>query len=510
MHKLTPKSLSELCEQYGFETADTDLEDLSARVSDILVGVDNVLDVSANIESFSKTKLDRKWEIGSDKYNSIITTCDIKTGKEKSKLKGMSIGIKDNIPVAGVPLTCGSKILKDFIPDFDATVVVRLLKSGANITAKTNLDEFASGGPWGLSSAYRGTILNPIDIRHAAGGSSGGSAAAVAAGLVDGALGTDTGGSIRIPSAFCGVVGLKPTNGLVPLSGIVETSRTLDTVGPIANNVYDVARILDVIAGPDQGDLTSIHNRSNYGSNYSGYAENLSQAINISKVKFGIIEQSINQNTEKNVKLAFNTTINNLRDLGATIERINLKYFDLARDVKNVIRYFEGLDYFVEKGLLVRSNEAREGSLQSVISERFSRQNQKLSKTYKSKMLAGAYLLNNEYGVHYRHAKLARNIIRKEFDNILNSFDCLITPTIPGTAPLIDSLDESYGKSMMESSSLGYDFARNLRCANVTGLPSITVPVYADSKLPAGIQIIGSRYGESDLLNIAYQIESFS
>ncbi|MDY6764644.1 MAG: amidase family protein, partial [Halobacteria archaeon] len=254
-----------------------------------------------------------------DDYNAFISECEI--GGGEGKLAGMKVGVKDNISTKGVETTCGSRVLEGYVPPYDATAVERLKEEGAEIVGKTNMDEFGMGTTT-ETSAY-GPTKNPADPDYVPGGSSGGSAAAVAAGLVDVALGTDTGGSIRCPASFCGIVGIKPTYGLVSRYGLIAYANSLETIGPMGRTVEDVARLLEVIAGKDPNDSTSRGEPENY-------VEHLEEGGGIDGLEVGIPEQLISEGVDEDVLEEFWDAIGRLEDEGASYHKVPMDSLEYA------------------------------------------------------------------------------------------------------------------------------------------------------------------------------------
>lgn len=411
---------------------------------------------------------------------------DIAAGKPLLPLSGVPIILKDNISVKDVRMTCASKFLANYVPPFDATVTKRLKDAGAIIIAKSNMDEFAMGAK-NTNSAF-GVVKNPLDKTRVPGGSSGGSAACVAAGLCAAALGTDTGGSIRQPSAFCGVVGIKPTYGAVSRFGVTAFASSLDQVGPITKTAKDNAVMLGVIAGRDERDCTSLDSKSDY----------LSEKPRINGRKICVIKQIFSSPLlSEEVKFAFENQIKNLCSLGAEIEYADMPSFNAgiatyfaistAEAASNLSR-FDGIRYGV------RANGKDVGE---VIGNSRGRG---FGPEVKKRIITGNMVLCGEnYQKYYLKAMKMRARIRAELESVLSGCDFVITPTAPVTALPFDykseNLYEEYYGDMFTV------------IANISGNPALSIPMKTGGILPAGLQLIGSRLDEKTLYSAAIAIE---
>ncbi len=411
---------------------------------------------------------------------------DIAAGKPLLPLSGVPIILKDNISVKDVRMTCASKFLANYVPPFDATVTKRLKDAGAIIIAKSNMDEFAMGAK-NTNSAF-GAVKNPLDKTRVPGGSSGGSAACVAAGLCAAALGTDTGGSIRQPSAFCGVVGIKPTYGAVSRFGVTAFASSLDQVGPITKTAKDNAVMLGVIAGRDERDCTSLDSKSDY----------LSEKPRINGRKICVIKQIFSSPLlSEEVKFAFENQIKNLCSLGVEIEYADMPSFNAgiatyfaistAEAASNLSR-FDGIRYGV------RANGKDVGE---VIGNSRGRG---FGPEVKKRIITGNMVLCGEnYQKYYLKAMKMRARIRAELESVLSGCDFAITPTAPVTALPFDykaeNLYEEYYGDMFTV------------IANISGNPALSIPMKTGGILPAGLQLIGSRLDEKTLYSAAIAIE---
>ena len=413
------------------------------------------------------------------------------SGEDLPPLAGIPLAIKDNLCTKGIKTTCASKILENFVPPYESTVTGRLLTSGAIMIGKTNMDEFAMGSST-ETSAF-GPTLNPWNITKVPGGSSGGSAASVAAGLCFGALGSDTGGSIRQPASFCGVVGLKPTYGRVSRWGLIAFASSLDQVGPLTNNVSDAAEILQVISGKDDLDSTTVD------IPVPNYLENLSRSIK--GFKIGLIDNCFqHEGLAADVKKSVLSAASLLENLGAeivslTCPRFNdgiATYYVIAPSEAsaNLARY-DGVKYGFrsddEKTLIEMTSRSRAVGFGSEV---------------KRRILIGTYALSAGYvDAYYKKAQQVRTLIRKDFDEAFKKVDILLAPTSPTTA---------FGSGENVENPMAMYLSDLLTIpANLAGLPAISLPCGFDkSGLPIGLQLIGNVFDEAKLLQVASQFEN--
>ena len=409
------------------------------------------------------------------------------------KLAGMVIAVKDVLSLKGYTLTCSSKILKNFEALYTATAVQRLLDEDAIIIGKTNCDEFAMGSS-NENSAY-GNVLNPLDNSRVPGGSSGGSAAAVAADMCMVSLGTDTGGSIRQPAAFCGVTGLKPTYGRISRYGLTAFASSFDSIGPFAKNIHSAALVLEVMAGKDKNDSTSTEHLVD---DYSSDLDN----VDVSKMRIGVISDLDESGLQTEIKDSMNKTIEMLRTNGAEIVPIelpNLKYsiqayyiLTTAEASSNLARY-DGARY----GVRAKDTAVLEDMYVNSRTEGFGVE-------VKRRIMLGTYVLSHGYyDAYYKKAQKVRRLIKEDFQRVFNDVDFILVPTTPTTAfklgektddPLAMYLNDIYTTS-----------------SNLSGNPALSVPAGKDeSGLPIGIQIIGKDFDEAGILRLGNYIMNHS
>tara|TARA_A100001388_G_scaffold86651_1_gene62740 strand:- start:115 stop:1563 length:1449 start_codon:yes stop_codon:yes gene_type:complete len=407
-------------------------------------------------------------------------------GEKLPALAGLPIAIKDNICTKGVLTTCASKMLKNFIAPYESTASGKLWSSGCICLGKTNLDEFAMGSS--TETSLFGVTSNPWDVNRVPGGSSGGSAASVAAGMCSAALGSDTGGSIRQPASFCGVVGLKPTYGRVSRWGLIAFASSLDQIGPITNTVSDAAEILYSISGKDPFDSTCLDKP------VPNYLSDLNKSVK--DLKIGIIKECFeHQGLNPEVKESVLSGVERFRTLGAEIIEIECPrfndgiatYYVIApcEASANLARY-DGVKYGY------RSNEA--SNLLDMTSKSRA---EGFGDEVQRRILIGTYALSAGYSdAYYKKAQRVRTLIRKDFDNAFKKVDILLTPTCPTTA-FIKGDFANDPLSMYLSDLLTVP-------ANLAGLPAISIPCGFDTKgLPIGLQLIGNVLEENKILNAA-------
>ncbi len=401
-------------------------------------------------------------------------------------LAGIPIAIKDNICTKGVTTTCASKMLKSFIAPYESTASSKLWSSGGVCIGKTNLDEFAMGSS--TETSVFGVTSNPWDIKRVPGGSSGGSAASVAAGFCAAAIGSDTGGSIRQPASFCGVVGLKPTYGRVSRWGLIAFASSLDQIGPITNTVSDAAEILYSISGKDHLDSTSLD------VNVPNYLSDLNKSIK--DLKIGIIKECFDHpGLNQEVKESVFSGVERFRNLGAEIFEVECPRFNDGIATYYVIAPSEASANLARYDGVKYGFRSEEGS--NLLDMTSKSRAEGFGDEVQRRILIGTYALSAGYSdAYYKKAQKVRTLIRNDFDNAFKKVDILLTPTCPTTAFLKgDFVNDPL--SMYLSDLLTVP-------ANLAGLPAISIPCGFDSKgLPIGLQLIGNVLEENRILNAA-------
>ena len=420
-------------------------------------------------------------------HNVFVTESTVE-GEAEGPLADRTIAIKDNMSTEGVRTTCGSAMLADYVPPYNATVVDRVLDAGATIVGKANMDEFAMGGTT-ETSAF-GPTENPAAPGHVPGGSSGGSAAAVAAGDADLALGSDTGGSVRNPAAFCGVVGIKPTYGLVSRYGIVAYANSLEQVGPLATTVEDAALLLDVIAGPDDHDATT-HDRA-ADSDYAAAADG-----DVDGLTVGVITDLI-EGADDAVVETFEESLDELEAQGAEITEVSLESLEHAVQAYYVIATSEASSNLARfDGVRYGPEGDREGNWNDAFA---AVREEGFGPEVKRRILLGTYALSAGYhDKYYKKAQDARAWVKQDFDEAFEEVDVLASPTMPVTPPALgESLDDPLQLYLMDANTVP---------VNLANLPAISVPAGNVEGLPVGLQLIGPKFGEETIIRAASAVE---
>ena len=417
-------------------------------------------------------------------YNGYITEERIE-GEDDGPLVGKTVAVKDNISTEGVRTTCGSAMLDSYVPPYDATVVERLKAAGATISGKTNMDEFGMGTTT-ETSAF-GPTENPAAEGHVPGGSSGGSAAVVAAGDADAALGTDTGGSVRCPAAFCGVVGIKPTYGLVSRYGLVAYANSLEQVGPIAPTVEEAAELLEVIAGPDERDATT-HDAREHGSDYD-YAS--AADGDVDGMNIGIPTELV-EGADEAVRERFWDAIAELESDGASYHEVSLPSVEHAVEAYYVIAMSEASSNLARyDGVRYGESGGYDGNWNETFAK--ARENG-FGPEVKRRILLGTYALSAGYhDKYYKKAQDARAWVKQDFDGALDDADVLASPTMPVPPfELGESLDDPLQMYLADA---------NTTPVNLANLPAISVPAgETEDGLPVGIQFVGPAFSEQAII----------
>ena len=416
----------------------------------------------------------------------------IAAGEDIGLLAGIPIAVKDNLCTQGIPTTCGSRILENFIPPYESTVTQKLAAAGAVILGKTNLDEFAMGSST-ENSGFQLTA-NPWDLTRVPGGSSGGSAAAVAGEECVAALGSDTGGSIRQPASFCGVVGMKPTYGLVSRYGLVAFASSLDQIGPFARCVEDSAILLNAIAGHDPKDATSLNVK--IPDYLAALRPNLKPRRGL---KIGVIQETFGEGLDPEVEQAVTQAVSVLQDLGAEIRIISCPRFRYGLPTYYIIAPSEA------SANLARYDGVKYGfrhpDTDNLIEMYGKTRAEGFGKEVKRRIMVGTYALSaGYYDAYYLKAQKVRTLIKQDFEKALSQVEVLVTPTTPTTA--FKAQEKTANPLTMYLSDL------MTIPVNLAGLPALNVPCGFDQNgLPIGMQLIGSVLGEARLFEVAYAYE---
>lgn len=459
-----------------------------------LTAVEAVEAVIANIEAKDKginayISLNKEQALA----RALEVQAKIDSGELTSALAGVPVAVKDNICTKDLKTCCASKILGDFAPVYNATAVEKLEAAGAIVLGKLNMDEFAMGST--SETSYYGSVKNPWDKTKVPGGSSGGSAAAVAAKEAIIALGTDTGGSIRQPASYCGVTGFKPTYGTVSRFGLIAYASSLDQIGPVAKDTADCAAIMDVIAGKDERDGTSLE------LGKIDYLNNLS--TDVKGMKIGLPKECFEtEGLDPEVAKSVKAVAEKLQEAGAVVEEISLPFLDYviptyyiiaSAEASSNLSRFDGIRY----GFRTENYDGLTDLYNATRSEGF-------GKEVKKRILLGTFVLSSGYyDAYYRKALKVKAIIKAKFDEIFEKYDLIICPTAPSTAPKLDS-------SLKDPISMYLSDIFTVS-ANIAGLPGLNVPCGFDaSGMPIGAQIMGQALSEQKVLNAGYAFQSMT
>ena len=413
----------------------------------------------------------------------------IEAGTLTGSLAGVPAAIKDNMCTKGMRTTCSSKILENFVPTYTAEAVLNLEKAGAVILGKTNMDEFAMGST--TETSYYGVTRNPWNTEHVPGGSSGGSCAAVAANECFYALGSDTGGSIRQPSSFCGVTGIKPTYGTVSRYGLIAYGSSLDQIGPVAKDVSDCAAILEAISSHDLKDSTSM---ARTDCDFTSALKD-----DVKGMKIGIPSSYFGEGLDEEVRAAILKAADILKEKGAIVETFDLGLVDYAipayyviasAEASSNLSRFDGVKY----GYRTKEYEGLHNMYKKTRSEGFGPE-------VKRRIMLGSFVLSSGYyDAYYLKALRTKALIKKEFDKAFAKYDLILAPASPDTAPKL-------GASLSDPLKMYLGDIYTIS-VNLAGLPGMTVPCGLDSKgLPIGMQLIGDCFKEKDIIRAGYAFE---
>ncbi len=424
-----------------------------------------------------------------DDYRAYLSVFRFQDNKNNGPLNGVPAAIKDNMLIDGAITTAASKILANYTASYDATVIKKLKSAGVEFLGKTNMDEFAMGTST-ENSAF-GPTKNPLDVSRVPGGSSGGSAAAVAADLCVFALGSDTGGSIRQPASFCGIVGLKPTYGRVSRHGLIAMASSFDQIGPLTKNVYDAALVLNSLIGKDVFDSTTVEKPA------EDFTANLNK--NIKGIRIGVPKEFFRPGLDQEVQEKIQESISTLEKLGCEIIEISLPNFEYAlacyyilvpSEVSANLARFDGIRY------------GHSAKADNLIDTYFKSRSEGFGPEPKRRIMIGAYALSaGYYDAYYLKAQKVRALIKKDFDDAFKKVDAIVGPTTPSSAFKI-------GEKANDPVALYLEDIYTVP-VNLAGIPAISIPcgIKKSTNMPIGFQIIAKQFDESRLLNVANILE---
>jgi amidase len=493
-----PHDIAGVAESYRLGFSEADAQSYQPFVAGLLASWDEIERLYADIAPVSPQRAWKRPAEQDNPYNAWYVTTEI-TNATDGPLAGKTVAIKDNTSVAGVPMMNGSKTVEGYIPAEDATVVRRVLEAGATIVGKSVCEDLCFSG--GSHTSRTGPVRNPWDESRTTSGSSSGNGALLAAGLVDLAIGGDQGGSIRMPAAFSGIVGHKPTHGLVPYTGAFPIEQTIDHLGPMARTVSDTATLLAVLAGADGHDPRQ-------PTNVPGYdVDHLLEQVQGSAagLRIGVVREGFGRdNSEPGVDETVRAAVARLREAGLVVEEVSIPWHLLGTHVWNVIGIEGTLAQMIE-GNGYGANW--QGRYDPDLIEHYGRQwraaPHEFSQTVQLVLLAGGYVRER---FHNKHYAMARNLVpaaRKGYDDALASYDVLVMPTTPLTATQIPGPDapreEVIGRAL--------EMVGNTCPTDVTGHPACSVPAGLSDGLPVGMMIIGKHFDDATVLRVAYAFE---
>jgi amidase len=497
--RIQPDELHELARSWGFSVDDAEAEQLLAVAEAVFQSFD-LLDSQerssvAPVEAVRDPG--RPPDAANDPLNAIVRLCRVRAEGCEGVLSGMRLAVKDAVAIAGIPLTCGSRILQGYVPGEDSVVADRLLRAGGEVVAITNMDDLAFSG--GGESSWYGPTLNPWDRGRTAGGSSSGSAAALFYDGIDVAVGGDQGGSIRAPASWCGVLGLKPTHGLVPYVGVAGIDQTFDHCGPLARTTVGLAALLQAIAGRDEGDPRQREvPTADYVAAVGGSPGSLAGT------RFGVVVEGFAEEIEVEPETveAVRETIERLRALGAETVDVSLPEHLQAGGIA-FIGFVEGMTSLMESGGNGYSWPGRyQDDLPPALAAGLSEHAQELSPQMKVTLIAGRWLRSRYAGALYAKAQNLRPWLRGAYDRALADVDALILPTTPWRAHELAPEPPLADKVLR-----GWANLSNTYPTDMTGHPAVSLPLAEADGLPVGVMLVGRHFDDARLLSIAATCE---
>jgi amidase len=500
LRRLDIDELKQLAGEAGFAIEPAEEEEFRV-LADSILGILDGLDAQAPAE-FPVVEAvrdpGRPPEPGEDPNNAIVRWCRVRAEGADGVLSGKRVAMKDSVAIAGIPLTCGSRVLAGFVPTVDSVVTERILRAGGEIVAITNMDDFAFSG--GGDSSYYGATLNPFDPSRTAGGSSGGSAAALHYDGVDISVGCDQGGSIRVPAAWCGVVGLKPTHGLVPYTGIAGIDQTFDHVGPMARSAIDAAALLEAIAGAHESDPRQ--RRDQPAPSYVGAVEQA--ADDLEGLTIGVVEEGFSEEVgaQPSVIAAVEAAVGRCETLGAAVRRVSLPEHVQGGGIA-FAGFIEGMTDLIASGGNGRGWAGRYWpELSSALGPGLRESAQELSAQMKITLVLGSHLRREYSGALYAKAQNLRPWQARAYDRALAEVDVLLMPTVPGL-PHENDLTLPLAERVLR----GWAVLSNTYPTDMTGHPALTIPAAQAEGLPVGVMLVGPRFADDRLLSIAATYE---
>ncbi len=491
-----PAEMARVAERYGLRLGDADLASFAPVVEGLLTSWDAVEELYRQSAPSAPGRPWKRPEGDDNPFNAWYVTTAITDGGGQGPLAGRKVAVKDNTMVAGVPMMNGSRTVEGFVPTRDATVVTRLLEAGATIAGKAVCEDLCFSG--GSHTSRTGPVRNPWDETRSAGGSSSGSAALVAAGLVDVATGGDQGGSVRIPASYSGIVGHKPTFGLVPYTGAFPIEQTIDHLGPMTRTVADAALVMSVLAGRDGQDPRQPHDVQP-----QDYVAALGQ--DVAGMRVGVVQEGFgHHNSEPGVNDAVRAAVEQLREAGITAEEVSVPWHEHGARIWDVIAT-EGATTQMVDGNGYGMNW--DGLYDPEVIEHYGRtwraNGSQFSETVKLVLLAGRYTIDRYQGSHYAMARNLARQLRAAYDEALERYDVLVMPTTPMQATVIPGPDAPREEVLVR----GLEMIANTAPLDVSGHPACSVPAGLVNGLPTGMMIMGRRFDDATVLRVAHAYE---
>ncbi|MDA0229635.1 MAG: amidase [Proteobacteria bacterium] len=498
LRRPSKENLKDISERHHLQLTEAELE----SYYDVVCGVMESYDVLDQIPDPVRPLTEAIRQVGArpepedDPLNGVVRLCSVKAiNSGGGALSGKTIGLKDTISVAGIPMTCASRLLYDYTPDGDATVVKRLLEAGGHITHILNTDDFGFAGT-GHTSAY-GPTHNPVNPNHHPGGSSCGSAIAIAENRVDLTLGGDQGGSIRIPAAWSGIVGLKPSHGLIPYTGIVGFDLSIDHIGPMTKDVADTALMLSVLAGADDTCIDPRQPTTVETQDYMAALGGGAKGLKVAVVEEGFGHEGV---STREVDIAVREAAKRLAALGAEVESVSIPYHRRGLPIWNAVAIEGATDNLYRGGVVYQTKGLYNPRFITHLSRAIQTNGGDFSPTAKMGILVGHYMREQYQGAFYARAQNMARVLSSEYDKVLATHDILLMPTTPQQAHhTLPSVEED----RMSYVSNALNMVQNTAPINLTGHPSISVPCQGVSGLPVGLMLTGRWMDDATVLRAA-------
>jgi amidase len=488
------EDIKKLADSLYIKLSEGELREIEAASNNLLKAFDSVDELEEPLLECEFNDRQIIYVQEEDKHNSFITRCLVR-GVSSGRLLGKKVGIKDSISVRGIPLTNGSRLCQGYVPSIDATVVTKLLREGAIIVGKTNMDDFSFAGT--SETSFYGPVRNPINPDFSAGGSSSGSAAAVASGEIDIGIAVDQGGSARIPASWCGVVAIKPTHGLVSTFGITYMDHTIDHVCPITRTIGELAEVLEVIAGYDPNDPQWLREPVTVDQ----YTKYLGE--DVSKLRVGLLVEGFSwPECDRNVNNAVRGAVENLTKLGIDIENVSIPMFLKAPEIWTVIIITSATAMLESNGEGYWHGGYYNTGWVSFLGAARKARSSDLPPFLKTSMIIGKYMREEYFGVHHAKAQNLRRMLSAQVDRVLDYCDAIALPVTPIT-PIKLAGELNYAEALWRGTML----VKNCCPFNLTGHPSLAIPCASIEGLPVGLQLVSRRWNEKVLFMLGYAFE---